>query len=92
VTQTTVDTSQETCDRFRDVAAGAFGESMSAAQVVDGLKEVGELGTTATNPSISTPAVQVGEEANAHARALIAGNADKPLDALADACNQAFPL
>jgi hypothetical protein len=88
--QTTVDTSQQTCDRFREVATGAFGESMSAAQVVDGLKEVGGLGTTATNPSISTAAVQVGEEANA--RALIAGNADPAMDALADACNEAFPI
>jgi hypothetical protein len=63
---------------------------MSFAQIVDGLKEVGELGTTAANPSISTLAVQVGEEANA--RALISGSPNRALDALAYACNEAFPL
>jgi hypothetical protein len=84
------DTSEEVCTRFREIAAGAFGESMSFAQIVDGLEEVGELGTTAADPSISTLAVQVGQEHNG--RALISGSPDRSLDALADACNDAFPL
>jgi hypothetical protein len=54
---TVSDTSEAVCAKFREVAAGAFGESMSFAQIVDGLKEVGELGTTAANPShgMATP-------------------------------------
>ena len=63
---------------------------MTIEEVVSGLKEVGELGATATNMSISALAVQVGEEANA--RALISGRADQALDALAEACNEAFPI
>jgi hypothetical protein len=86
----TVSDTSAVCAKFREVAAGAFGESMSFAQIVDGLKEVGELGTTAANPSISTLAVQVGEEANA--RALISGSPNRALDALAYACNEACPL
>jgi hypothetical protein len=84
------DTSEAVCSKFREVAAGAFGESMSVEQIVTGLKEVGELGTTATNESISDLAVQVGEEANADA--LISGQPDQALDGLADACNEAFPI
>lgn len=63
---------------------------MSFAQIVDGLEEVGELGTTAADPSISTLAVQVGQEANA--RALISGRPNRSLDAWAEACNDALPL
>jgi hypothetical protein len=87
---TVSDTSEAVCAKFREVAAGAFGESMSFAQIVDGLKEVGELGTTAANPSISTLAVQVGAEHRASA--LIFGRPDRSLDALADACNDAFAI
>jgi hypothetical protein len=84
------DTSRATCARFREVAGGAFGESLTSAEVESGLKEVGVLGETARDPSISRLAVQAGGEANA--RALITGEPDKTLDALADACNQAFPI
>jgi hypothetical protein len=84
------DTSEAVCAKFRQVAAGAFGESLSVQQVMTGLKEVGELGTTSTNPSISRLAVQAGEEADA--RALISGKTDRTLDALAEACNKAFPI
>ena len=84
------DTSQATCTKFREVAGGAFGESLTRAEVEAGLNEVAELGETARDPSISSLAVQAGEEANA--RALISGEADETLDALADACNEAFPI
>jgi len=84
------DTSEAVCSKFREVAAGAFGESMSFEQIVDGLEEIGELGTTAANPSISSLAVQAGEEANA--QALISGKPDRTLDGLAEACNEAFPI
>jgi hypothetical protein len=84
------DTSQATCTKFREVSAGAFGESLTRAEVEAGLKEVGVLGQTARDPTISGLAVQAGEEANA--RALLTGEADKTLDALANACNEAFPI
>jgi hypothetical protein len=84
------DTSQATCTKFREVSAGAFGESLTRSEVEAGLKEVGVLGKTAREPTISRLAVQAGEEADA--RALITGEADKTLDALADACNEAFPI
>jgi hypothetical protein len=84
------DTSQATCAKFREVSAGAFGESLTRSEVEAGLKEVGVLGETAREPSISRLAVRAGEEANA--RALISGEPDETLDALADACNEAFPI
>jgi hypothetical protein len=84
------DTSEAACSKFPEVSAGAFGESMSFEQIVSGLKEVGDLGTTATNSKISGLAIQAGEEANA--RALISGKPDPTLDALAEACNKAFPI
>ena len=84
------DTSEAVCSKYREVAAGAFGESMSLEQVVNGLKEIGELATTAADPSISSLAFQAGEEANA--QALISGKPDQTLDALAEACNEAFPI
>jgi hypothetical protein len=84
------DTSEAVCSKFREVAAGAFGESMSLEQIVDGLKEIGGLATTAADPSISSLAVQAGEEANA--RVLISGKPDQTLDGLAEASNEAFPI
>jgi hypothetical protein len=87
---TIVDTSEAVCSKLREVAAGAFGESMSLAQVVDGLEEIGELGTTAAVPSIRSLAIQAGKEANA--QALISGKPDQTLDALAEACDEAFPI
>jgi hypothetical protein len=88
-TQPAHDTSEAVCTKFREVAGGAFGESLSPEQVVEGLEEVGELGSTAADP-IGSLAVQAAEEANA--QALISGNPDQTLDALADACNEAFPI
>ena len=84
------DTTEAVCDLFREVAVGAFGETMSFGQVVDGLTEIGALGETARDPAISTLAVQAGDEGNA--RAMITGKPNRTQDALASACNSEVPL
>jgi serine/threonine protein kinase len=39
---------ESACSRFRDVAAGAFGETLSESEVVSGLEEVGSLAQNST--------------------------------------------
>ncbi len=78
------------CDRFRQVALGAGGESMTEAQVVAGLKDVGRLAQESTTPSIRDNAQVVAAEANA--QTMISGEANAAQDSLADACNKLFPL
>lgn len=84
------DTSADVCELFRDVAVGAYGETMSFAQVEAGLREVGQLAEDAADPKISNLGVQVGIEANA--RSMIGAKPDRTLDALATECNEAFPV
>lgn len=84
------DTSADVCKLFRVVAVGAYGETMSFAQVVAGLREVGQLAEDAADPKISNLGVQVGVEANA--RSMIGAKPDRTLDALASECNEAFPV
>jgi len=78
------------CTRFRDVASGAFGESMSKSEVVSGLKDVGDIAADSTNPAITDNAEEVAAEANAGS--MISGTANGAQDALADACNDAYPI
>ena len=89
VPEPTPDTSADVCELFRDVAVGAYGETMSFAQVEDGLRKVGQLAEDAADPKISSLGVQVGVEANA--RSMIGAKPDRTLDALAAECNEAFP-
>ena len=84
------DTSADVCELFRDVALGAYGETMSFAQVEAGLREVGQLAEDATDPEISNLGVQVGVEADA--RSMIGAKPDRTLDALTTECNEAFPI
>ena len=81
---------ESACSRFRDVAAGAFGETLSESEVVSGLEEVGSLAEESTNPAIRDNAQEVAAEANA--QAMISGEANSAQDALAEACNEAFPI
>ena len=81
---------QRACSRFREVAAGAYGESLSKAEVVAGLREVGNLARDSTTPAIKDDAQAVAAEANA--KALIDGEANAAQDALAEACNEAYPI
>lgn len=80
---------EQACAVFRDVASGAFGESMSESEVVSGLKDVGDIAADSTNPEIRDSAAEVAAEANAGS--LISGTANDAQDALAGACNDAYP-
>jgi hypothetical protein len=81
---------QDACARFREVAAGAYGESMSESEVVSGLEEVGSIAEDSTTPAIRDNAAKVAEEANA--QSMISGEPNGPQDAFADACNDAYPI
>ena len=76
------------CSRFREVAFGAAGEELSRSQVV--LREVGDLAADSTDPAIRDNGIAAAEET--YVRALVSGEPDPTLDALADACDAAFPI
>jgi hypothetical protein len=83
------DTSEQVCQKFRDVAGGAFGESMSNDQIASGLDEVGTLAQTATG-DIAKYRQQVAAEANV--KSLVNGSPNKAQDGLSEACNAAYPI
>jgi hypothetical protein len=62
-TTSSADTSEQVCQTFRDVAGGAFGESMSNDQIASALDEVGSFAQTATG-DIAKYGQQVAAEAN----------------------------
>ena len=78
------------CDRFRRLAGDAFAETISARQVEEGLREVGDLAADSTDSAIRESGIRVGEEASA--ATMISGEPDPAQDALAGACNAAYPL
>ena len=80
---------EQACALFRDVASGAFGESMSEPEVVSGLQDVGDIAADSTNPAIRSNAEEVAAEGNA--QSMINGTANRAQDALAEACNEAYP-
>jgi hypothetical protein len=81
---------QAACERYRDIAVDAFSETISESEVVAGLQEVGSLATEATDPAIRDNAAAAAEEGNASA--MINGDPNPAQDALAEACNSAFPI
>jgi hypothetical protein len=81
---------EQACSRFREVASGAFGESLSESQVVSGLEDVGAIAADSTNPAIKDNAKQVAAEADAGS--MISGAANGAQDALAEAFNEAYPV
>jgi hypothetical protein len=81
---------QQACDRFREVAAGAYGEALSESEVVAGLHYVGRIAQDSITPAIRDNGQQVAAEANA--KAMISGKANPAQDALAEACNDTYPI
>jgi hypothetical protein len=83
------DTSEQVCQKFRDVSGGAFGESMSNDEIASGLDDVGTLAQTATG-DIAKFGQPVAAEANV--KSLVNGSPNKAQDGLAAACNAAYPI
>lgn len=77
------------CALFQSVASDAQGEALSESEVASGLEEVGRVGEDSTNRSIKTNAVEVAAEANV--LSMINGEPNGPQDALAEACQRAYP-
>lgn len=88
-TTSATDTSAQVCQKFRDVAAGGFGESMTNQEIAAGLAELGSLAATATG-DIAKYGKQVAAEANV--MSLVNGSPNGAQDGLAEACNEAYPI
>ena len=77
------------CALFRSVASDAQGDALSESEVASGLEEVGRIGENSTNRAIKTNAVKVAAEADV--LSMVNGEPNGAQDALADACDEAYP-
>lgn len=88
----TTATDEQVCSEFRELAAGAFGESLSKSEVVAKLEEIGRLAKDATSRVIRDNALAMAKDPQPTAVILINGDPDAAADALAEECNARYPI
>jgi hypothetical protein len=85
-------TDEQVCSQFREVAGGAFGESLSKSEVAAKVEEIGRLAKDASVPDIQKNALSMAKDPQATAENLIKGDPDAAADALAEECNARYPI
>jgi hypothetical protein len=80
-----------TCDRFRQISGDAFSEAISAKEAAAGYRDLKDLAADAS-AEIRRAAEAVAEDANAAGAAAVSGDPNVAADAMADLCNDQFPL